>query len=132
MADRYFTPEDVEALIPTLTGLVEGLRAANQEAQAARARMQAEQQRLTLAGGGVPDPQGRADRTRLETASAAMKTAVERIHELGGVPKDLEMGLVDFPGLRDGRVVNLCWKHGERKVRWWHGLDEGFAARKPL
>ena len=34
--------------------------------------------------------------------------------------------------VRDGRVVNLCWKHGEKKVEWWHGMDEGYASRKAL
>jgi hypothetical protein len=54
------------------------------------------------------------------------------ITALGGVPKDLETGLVDFPHRRQGQVVNLCWKHGEKEIRYWHGLDEGFAGRKPL
>jgi hypothetical protein len=49
--------------------------------------------------------------------------------------KDLELGLVDFPGLVAGQgdePVNLCWKHGETAVRFWHGFDEGYAHRKPL
>ena len=45
---------------------------------------------------------------------------------------DLSLGLVDFLHLRNGREVNLCWKYGEREIRHWHGLDEGYAARKPL
>ena len=56
----------------------------------------------------------------------------EDVARLGGVTKDLEAGLVDFPHLRDGDVVNLCWKHGETSIEHWHGLDEGFAKRKPL
>jgi len=46
---------------------------------------------------------------------------------IGPVP-----GLVDFPHLRDGEEVHLCWKCGEDEIRHWHGLDEGYAARKPL
>jgi hypothetical protein len=61
---------------------------------------------------------------------------VESIGELGGVVKDLEMGLVDFPGrvpeAMGETTVNLCWKHGETAVRFWHGFDEGYASRKPL
>ena len=133
MTDRYFTRDEVEALIPTLTGLVERLRAAHQDVQTVRERMQAEHQRLTMAGGGLLDQAGwRADRERLEAATKEAQAAVEAIHDTGGVPKDAEIGLVDFPHLRDGRVVNLCWKHGETHVDWWHGLDEGWAARKPL
>ena len=42
------------------------------------------------------------------------------------------MGLVDFLHLRDGREVNLCWRYGEERITHWHGLREGYAARKPL
>ena len=57
---------------------------------------------------------------------------LNRILALGGVPKDVGLGLVDFPHRRGGEVVNLCWKFGEREIRFWHGLDEGYAGRKPL
>ena len=46
--------------------------------------------------------------------------------------KDLDRGLVDFPALRDGEEVLLCWQVGEGEVAYWHGLEEGFAGRKPL
>jgi hypothetical protein len=133
VSERDFSPEEVEALIPRLTALVDGLRAAHAEAEEVRARLQAEQQRLAMAGGGVLDQaRWRADRERLDAAAARLQAAVEAIHAVGGVPKGIEEGLVDFPHRRDGRVVNLCWKYGETAIRWWHGMDEGYAARKPL
>jgi hypothetical protein len=132
MSERYFSPGEVEALIPKLTELVERLRAAQAEVETVRERLRAEHQRLVLAGGGMPDPRRRADRERLETATTQAQAVVGELHALGGVPKDIGLGLVDFPHLRDGRVVNLCWKHGETRVAWWHGLDEGYSARKPL
>jgi hypothetical protein len=51
---------------------------------------------------------------------------------LGVVVKDLDAGLVDFPAERDGRAVFLCWQLGEDEVAFWHGVEEGFAGRKPL
>jgi len=133
VTERYFSPDEVEALIPRLTGIVEGLRAAHADVEAMRGRLQAEQRRLALAGGGVLDQERwRADRASLDAAVARAQAAVDEIHALGGVPKGVEEGLVDFPHLRDGRVVNLCWKYGETRIRWWHGMDEGFSARKPL
>ena len=42
------------------------------------------------------------------------------------------MGLVDFPCLMNDREVNLCWRFGETKINFWHGLDEGYTGRKPL
>ena len=46
--------------------------------------------------------------------------------------KDLDTGLVDFPALHEGEEVLLCWQLGEDEVAHWHGVDEGFAGRKPL
>jgi hypothetical protein len=54
------------------------------------------------------------------------------IHELGVVVKDIDMGLCDFPHLRDGRVVYLCWKLGETEIRWWHETTTGYKDRCPL
>lgn len=57
---------------------------------------------------------------------------VEAIQRHGCVVKDIDLGLVDFPALRGGQLVNLCWKLGEAEIKFWHGVDEGFSARKPL
>lgn len=133
MAERYFSVAEVEALIPMLTPLMKRVMSANAEASQARERLQAEQQRIALSGGGVLDQRAwRADRDRIERLTAEMQRALGEIVELGGAPKDLGLGLVDFLHLRDGREVNLCWKCGEREIRHWHGLDEGYAGRKPL
>lgn len=133
MAERLFSPEEVEALIPTLTGLVDQLREAQIVMQEARTRMEEEDKRLTLVGGGMLDrDQRRRDRAELETATQRAHEAIDGIQRTGGIAKDVRLGLVDFPHLRDGRIVNLCWKHGETRIRYWHGLDEGYAARKPL
>ena len=133
MAERYFSVADVEALIPELTRLMEQVMASNAEAGEARERLQAEQRRIDLAGGGVLDRRAwRADKDRIERLTAEIERGLAEIAELGGVPKDLGQGLVDFLHLRNGREVNLCWKYGEREIRHWHGLDEGYAGRKPL
>ena len=133
MAERYFSVADVEALIPALTRLMKQVMSANTEAGEARERLQAEQRRIDVAGGGVLDRRAwRADRDRIEHLTAEIQRGLGEIAELGGVPKDLGLGLVDFLHLRNGREVNLCWKYGEREIRHWHGLDEGYAGRKLL
>jgi hypothetical protein len=133
VAERYFSVADVEALIPALTRLMKRVMSASAEASQARERLQAEQQRIAMTGGGVLDRNAwRADRDRIERQTAEMQQGLGEIVELGGAPKDLGLGLVDFLHLRDGREVNLCWKYGEREIRHWHGLDEGYAGRKPL
>jgi hypothetical protein len=133
VAERHFSPAEVERLIPELTRIMDELRQSHADATGARDRLQAEQQRITLSGGGVIDQaQWRADSERLARLAQAIQEGLHRIVGLGGVPKDLGLGLVDFPHLRGGEEVNLCWRHGEREIRYWHGLDEGYANRKPL
>ena len=47
--------------------------------------------------------------------------------------KDYSRGLIDFPTMREGRIVLLCWQLGEKdEIAWWHELEAGFAGRKPL
>jgi hypothetical protein len=48
------------------------------------------------------------------------------------VLKDADVGLLDFPALREGQEVLLCWRVGEDDVRYWHDHAEGFAGRKPI
>jgi hypothetical protein len=56
---------------------------------------------------------------------------VRQIQAAGAVIKDINHGLVDFPALRDGREVYLCWKYGEGQIQFWHDIDAGFAGRQP-
>jgi len=133
VADRYFSPADVEALIPRLTAVMERVLGARREAMTVEQRMKAEQQRITMAGGAAFDRDTwLADQERRERLVERMRAGLDAITRLGGVTKDLEQGLVDFPHVREGREVNLCWKFGEKAIRYWHGLDEGYASRKPL
>ncbi len=133
MAERYWTRAEVEALIPALSEIVETVVAAQREVEGLREWRKEEERRIAASGGGVPDrATWRANSARADALASQIRAALDRVVALGGVPKDLTLGLVDVPHLRDGRVVNLCWKYGERDVRYWHGLDEGYAARKPL
>lgn len=110
-----------------------GVMQAHARVTALKAELEGEQQRIALAGGGVIDRAAwRRATAEIERQAGAVKRGLNRIMELGGVPKDLGLGLVDFPCLLDNEEVNLCWRHGESEVRFWHGLDEGYAARKPL
>jgi hypothetical protein len=133
VSERHFTPEEVEALIPTLAEILGSVMKAHAAASEVRERLREERQRITMVGGGVIDRGAwRKDSERLAELTRETEEGLKRVLALGGVPKDLGLGLVDFPHLREGRVVNLCWKYGEQRIRHWHGLDEGYASRKPL
>ncbi len=64
--------------------------------------------------------------------ASAIRNAVERIHATGCVVKDIDVGLLDFPSRINGQEVFLCWRLGEDRIRFYHGMDEGFAGRKPI
>jgi len=55
------------------------------------------------------------------------------LHSMGVQLKDYSRGLVDFPSMRDNRIVLLCWQIGEGdEIEWWHDTEAGFAGRQPL
>lgn len=78
------------------------------------------------------DPEVRARVERLYKLLDALRAEIEGVEATGGVLKDLDMGLVDFYGLREGKVVCLCWQHGEPEVMYWHEVESNFEGRKPL
>ncbi len=133
MSTRHFTPAEVDALISELSGIVEPAMERHREAMALQQHLREEQERIRVSGGGLLDRRDwKARAERLDGLAIEVRDALQQIAALGGVTKDLEMGLVDFPGLIEGETVNLCWKLGESAVRFWHRLDEGYAKRKPL
>jgi hypothetical protein len=69
---------------------------------------------------------------RLEEDTREMVACAGEIQGLGAIVKDLELGLVDFPSLRAGEEVLLCWRVGEDEIHFWHPVGEGFSGRRPL
>jgi len=133
VAERYFDRDEVERLIPQLTRIMERVMAAQTAATESKQWRQEEQRRIEQSGGGVIDQRAwKAASERVERGARDVRQGLEQVQALGGVPKDLGLGLVDFLHLRDGREVNLCWRYGEQKITHWHGLDEGYSSRKPL
>jgi len=62
----------------------------------------------------------------------AFQSALQQLEMLGCMLKDLDIGLIDFYSLRDGRLIFLCWKLEEERVRFWHTLEDGYAGRQLL
>jgi hypothetical protein len=132
MAPRYFTPEEANAALEELRPLAEEMverRQALVTAQERRASLGA--QVVTNGGDLTPSDFAEAD-AELEQAATELARIVERIQSEGVLIKDLDRGLLDFPALRDGEEILLCWQLGEEQVEYWHSLEEGFAGRKPL
>ena len=61
-----------------------------------------------------------------------LDTLVHQIQDMGVYVKDINLGLLDFPALREGREVYLCWQYGEGEIAFWHEVEAGFAGRQPI
>ena len=137
MPDRpthYFSPDEVNALIPRMEEHFQSFWSFRENAQ----RMMEELRlRDSKAGEDVSPKDAAYDQMRKSQAHFLLEQAkkeLEAILEMGCSVKDLEVGLVDFPHMLESeeQEVYLCWKFGEKKVRFWHELDQGYASRKPL
>jgi len=135
MPRGHFTVGDVEALIPALERIFvhvlqirAGLRGI--EAQLERAGVRMSREELLESDDGPPEI--RRAKAVFRGFYEALADEIERVRDLGGEVKDVETGLVDFPGLRRGEEILLCWRLGEKKLGFWHPVDSGFAGRRPV
>ena len=128
---RFFNLVEAERLLPEVERLIRSLIASKQEYEETDSQLNRIAQRIALSGGMIP-PRDEAEllRRRKDAAARSLKTAFERVQEIGCQIKDLDTGLVDFPTLYRGREVYLCWRMDEDDIDFWHGTDEGFAGRK--
>ena len=132
MAERHFTPEEANALLEQVRPVAESLVAHRRAFTVAAARRARLTQRISGNGGDFDPREPSELDEQLQREAEAVAQAVDELQGLGVLVKDLDRGLVDFPALRDGEEVLLCWQVGEGEVAFWHGLEEGFAGRKPL
>jgi len=133
MADKYFDRQEAEALLPTIAPWLEEARGEKQKVDAYKEELAHIASRIMVTGGLFPPlPDLLRKKSDHDKAAEHLVEIVNRIQESGVLVKDLDDGLVDFPSLVDGEEIYLCWKLGEDHIAFWHGVDEGFAGRKPL
>lgn len=121
MFARIFTKEEADALLPELRRVLREMRQAREELKALQARL--------------PEARGLERRALEEEARfllGSLEADARYLASLGVFLKDLDRGLVDFPGRVGGQVVFLCWQEGEPEVAHYHPLSGGFAERRPL
>jgi hypothetical protein len=130
---RFFTLQQAERLVRVLEPALTEAIASKARLESAQAQLRSISQKIALQGGMLPNREEAVRLQQERTAAAeALKAAFESIQETGCLVKDLDMGLLDFPTLYRGDEVYLCWKLGESRIEFWHGLDEGFRGRKPI
>jgi hypothetical protein len=133
MADRTFTLQDAQTLLPVLESLLVAAIDGKKLIESVDAELQELAHRVFLRGGLLVNVVHMARRkAEREKAIQRVKDALAEIDATGVQVKDLDMGLLDFPCKVDGRTVLLCWKLGEKGITHWHSTSEGFAGRKPI
>jgi hypothetical protein len=129
---RVFTLEEANAALTELRPIVERMVQHRRDLTAAQTR-QAELVTRIAGNGGDMVPSDLQDLAEtIQREADAISDCAERINQAGAQVKSLEEGLLDFPAKRGEEDVLLCWKLGEDEIRFWHGTDEGFSARKRL
>jgi hypothetical protein len=122
---KLFTVDEANAHLPTLNMLLQDV-ARHRDSLREKAPRMDPILRAAGANGG-----GRAG-SEYGVEAYNLYLTVERIRELGVILKDLDVGLLDFPHERAGRVVFLCWHPPEERVAFWHEIEAGYAGRQPL
>jgi hypothetical protein len=122
---RLFTQDEANELLEEIRPLVSSLLAAREQVVRLQPSLEPVLEKALGNGGGLAAGEAL-------TLLQQMRVTIEEINAHGILVKDVEQGLLDFPSERDGRVVFLCWRHGEKQVAHWHEVDSGFAGRMPL
>ncbi len=122
--ERHYSLEEAAELLPDLVELIARMREARDRLGDSEAR-EALSEASPTNGGGAP---GRT----VSEGFLDLRDSIAKLQELDVVLRDLDRGLLDFPSLRDGREVYLCWEEGEDAIRFWHEPEAGFAGRRPL
>jgi hypothetical protein len=127
---RTFTLEEARALLPEIREIAQAMRD--------RKRAFDEKQAVLKQAGRHVEGNGHGPRDALTAQTDAerlvqeIQDRIQHLAELGVEVKGIDQGLVDFPSLRDGRMVYLCWRIGEPDILYWHELNTGFRGRQPL
>jgi hypothetical protein len=131
MPEKTFTVEEAEALIPKLEPIVSSIMEHKRSAFKLSEELSSLQKKAKSSGG-VEASALINKQTEIEFLIEIITEGLTEIEKLGAHPKDLDIGLVDFPATIDGETVLLCWRYGEKSIDYYHGYDEGFAGRKSL
>lgn len=133
MSEKYFSRHEAEQLLPMIQEFLKVAQEQKQAVDSAQVELTKAASRIMVLGGSYP-PYSELVKKKKERdlASERIVETISRIQETGCVVKDIDEGLIDFPSIIEGEEALLCWKQGEVRIEYWHGLEDGFAGRKRL
>jgi hypothetical protein len=123
--EKHFTVEEATALLPELRRLVTEIQAEIETLEAGGGELPEAMEVIPTNGGGK----------KLEEffkTNDRIRERLVKIYQMGVQVKDIRRGLLDFPAIREGEEVLLCWLIEEPEIVYWHDLVEGFMGRRPL
>jgi hypothetical protein len=130
---KIFTLDEAHALLPVLSSLLKRSMDGKGVIEEVEKELQDLKHRILLSGGLMVDvPAVAKRRAERDKAFQDIKDTLAEIDSIGVQVKDLDIGLLDFPCAVGDEIVLLCWKYGEEKIEFWHGMEEGFKGRKPI
>jgi hypothetical protein len=127
MRTRYFTPEEANRLISQVRTPMIQIRSALRELRELAEILDPDDETVILS-----DELRERGLERAQALQLQIQALVEEVGRLGAEVKDLDGGLIDFPALKEGQEVCLCWRLGEDQITHWHGVREGYHGRKSL
>jgi hypothetical protein len=130
---KTFTLEEAQTLVPVLRSLIKRAMDDKGVIESVEKELLDLKHRIMLSGGLFVDvPAVARRRAGRDKAFQDIKDTLAEIDAIGVQVKDLDIGLLDFPCAVDDEIVLLCWKYGEEKIEFWHGMEEGFKGRKRI
>jgi hypothetical protein len=130
---KTFTLDEAQTLVPVLSALLKRAIDSKQLIEQTEKEFQDLNHRILLSGGLLLDvPKFARRKAERDKAVNDAKDALAEIESIGVQVKDLDIGLLDFPCVVEDQIILLCWKLGEEKIGYWHGVEEGFRGRKPV
>jgi len=127
---RFFSVDEANELLPEIEKCVSEIKILKDNAA-----QNAQRENALSKGSGKADLHvdiTPVDPDNLKKSMKYISDSIERFKDAGVIIRHMEVGLVDFPHMREGRVVFLCWQSGEKKLRFWHEVNGGKDGRKPL
>ncbi|MBN8581246.1 MAG: DUF2203 domain-containing protein [Anaerolineae bacterium] len=122
---KYYTPKEANHQLEVVRPMVAELIAISERIRAHQPEIWSVVEKSAGNGGNPTLSKMLPDFDRLDLI-------LHQLQDMGIEVKDLSTGLIDFPALKDGRVVYLCWKYNEGSIQFWHEIEAGFAGREPI
>ncbi len=130
---RTYDVHEANRALPEVRGLVARIVELTEQLPDLQDQLRIHEYRMRRPAAGAEDgDRFESSASVLGRAEEDLAAAFDRLHRMGVQLKDPRVGLVDFLAVRDGELVELCWKLGEGAVAFWHRIGEGYPGRRPL